>query len=47
VIYSSGVSGIVVVVIVHLQGTFRNRRGYFNETWCDDTFGQYDQIFAI
>jgi hypothetical protein len=28
-----------------LQGTFRNRQGYFNETWCEDTFGQYAQSF--
>jgi dTDP-4-dehydrorhamnose 3,5-epimerase-like enzyme len=20
-------------------------RGYFNETWCEDTFGQYTQSF--
>jgi hypothetical protein len=23
----------------------RNRQGYFNETWCEDTFGQYAQTF--
>jgi hypothetical protein len=32
-------------VVVRLQGTFRNRWGYFNETWCEDTFGQYAQSF--
>jgi hypothetical protein len=41
--YSSDVASIVIVV--RLQGTFRNRQGYLNETWCDDTFGQYAQIF--
>jgi hypothetical protein len=29
------------------QGTFRNRRCYSNETWCEDTFGQYAQRFFI
>jgi hypothetical protein len=23
----------------------RNCQGYFNETWCEDTFGQYAQSF--
>jgi hypothetical protein len=26
---------------------FRNRQGYFNETWCEDTFGQYAHILLI
>jgi hypothetical protein len=37
----------VIVVVVHLQGTFRNRWGYFNETWCEDTFGQYVQVAIL
>jgi hypothetical protein len=46
-------SNDVASVVVRQQGTFRNRQGYFNETWCEDTctFGQYAQmvffIFAI
>jgi hypothetical protein len=31
--YINDVASVVVVVIVRLEGMFRNRRGYFNETW--------------
>jgi hypothetical protein len=41
--YSNDVASVVVVV--HLQGTFRNCEGYFNEIWYEDTFGQYAQSF--
>jgi hypothetical protein len=40
--YSNDVASVVIFV---WQGTFRNRWGYFNETWCSDTFGQYAQSF--
>jgi hypothetical protein len=51
--YSNDVASVVVrrrrgpsaSVGVRWQGTFRNRRDYFNETWCEDTFGQYAQLF--
>jgi hypothetical protein len=32
-------------VVIRWQGTFRNRWGNFNESWCEDTFGQYGQRF--
>jgi hypothetical protein len=38
-------SNDVASIVVRWQGTFRNRHVYFNETWCEDTFGQYAQIF--
>jgi hypothetical protein len=38
-------SNDVASVVVRWQGTFRNRWGYFNETWREDTFGQYAQSF--
>jgi hypothetical protein len=38
-------SSVSSSVVVHWRGTFRNRQGYFNETWFEDTFGQYAQSF--
>jgi hypothetical protein len=32
---------------MRLRGMFRNLWGYFNETWCEDTFGQYAQSFFL
>jgi hypothetical protein len=33
--------------VVREQGTFRNCWGYFNETWCEDTFGNTPRVFLI
>jgi hypothetical protein len=38
---------VASVVVVRWQGTFRNRQGYFNETWCENTFGQFDLFCGL
>jgi hypothetical protein len=34
------------VASVGRRRLFHKRWGYFNETWCEDTFGQYTQSFC-
>jgi hypothetical protein len=47
--YSNDVASAIIVIVRHRRplatGRFRNHWGYFNETWCEDTFGQYAQSF--